>query len=88
MERGSLIWTRLLWGFHSVVHKLGEELSWDFYVILLFLQVSLHPGNKINLFSHVSAPPHAMVPNCVTVRHCGICSDEKEELRRHTVETL
>ena len=62
MKRVSPIWTRLLWGFHSVVHKLGEELSWEFYVILLFLQTSLHPGNKIHLFSNVSPPLHAMVP--------------------------
>jgi len=88
MKRVSQIWTCLLCGFNSVVHKRGEKISWNFYVILLFLQASLHPGNKIHLFSHVSPPPYAMVPNCVTVRHCGICSDEKEKLWRHTVEIL
>jgi hypothetical protein len=88
MKSVSQIWTRLLWSYHCVVHKLGEELSWDVCLILLLLQASLHPGNELHLLSHVSPPPQAMVPKCVTVRHCGICSDEKEELWRHTVERL
>jgi hypothetical protein len=82
MKRVSQIWTCILCGFNSVVHKRGEEISWNFYVILFFLQASLHAGNKV----HVSPPPYAVVPNCVTYRSalCNLFRWERKVVRSHS----